>query len=115
MTNRIDHTDCLHEATAKDRAACRKDRASAAAALEVLILALFDAMPATGEIRDWLTYGASCFGDTYTSDRREAALALLAYFGPSGDEDRDASRRRNGYLVTTDAYEIRRTILRRAS
>lgn len=123
MTNRIDHKDCLHEATSKDRAACRKARASQDAAHEVLIQALLDAMPENDGLGyDWLMRGASIFGGYAGHEvlktpitRREAAEALLSYFGPSGDEDRDARRRANGYTVTTSASQIRSIILRRCS
>lgn len=113
MTNRIDHTNCDHEATPRDRAACRKAQAEAAAATEVLIQALFAAMP-EGELHDWLLRGAYTFASYEGSDRREAAEALLSYFGPVGEAE-DARRRANGYIVTTDASTIRRTILRRHS
>ena len=115
MTNNTAHANCDHEATKAARAACRKARNSKAAAHEALIQALFEAMPAEGDYKDWLLYGGSAFGGVHTSDRREAAEALLAYFAPSGDEDRDARRRANGYTVTTSASTIRSIILRRAS
>lgn len=118
MTNRIDHTDCPHEATSKARAACRKDRAS----LETLINAQVDALLAAsaekamfGDDTKWVFYGARRFADFDGTDAREAAAALIAYFAPTGDADQDARRRANGYLVTEDPATMISTVLRAAS
>jgi hypothetical protein len=113
----INHTECEHESTSTARAACRKARASKDLATEAFINDLYTAMPANDGIlgHDWLLRGASSFANLHTADRRMAAIALIAYFGPSGDDATDDNRRRNGYTITTDAYAIRRIILRRAS
>lgn len=116
MTNRIDHKDCLHEATSKDRAACRKARREAETAHEVLVQALFEAMPSNDLGGDWLLRGAAKFNTDEAPvlgrNRRQAADALISYFAPSGDQARDDYRRRNGYIITTSASQIRSIILR---
>jgi hypothetical protein len=105
-TTRTAHQDCTHEATKAARTSCRKDRASGlAAAREAL-----DIITAR-----WALTGASNFTDYKGSDPLEATIALLAYFGPSGDEAQDARRRANGYIITTSAATIRSIILRRNS
>ena len=106
-TNRTAHTNCDHEATPAARAKCRKLRKAAAQAHLDAQAAVIDALG-----QEWLFKAASRFGKVRTSDSLEAADAVIAYFFPSGDEDKDARRRANGYTVTTSAYEIRRIVLR---
>lgn len=112
MTNRIDHKDCLHEATSKDRAACRKWHAEREAFVDEILAAL----PSDDFLHDWCLRGANRFHIDDRPEqgwnRREAAHQLAKYFAPSGDEDRDANRRRNGHTITTSASQIRSIILR---
>ena len=118
MTNRIDHKDCLHEATSSARAICRKARREAEAAHEALVQALFEAMPSNDRFGiDWLLRGAAKFNTDEVQpengrNRRQAADALISYFAPSGDQAKDDYRRRNGYIITTSASQIRSIILR---
>lgn len=109
------HANCDHEFTKAARATCRKVRAEAANERNTWIDALLAAMPENDLGIDWLVRGAQNFSDYRGDNRIEAANALLDYFAPSGDEARDASRRRNGYVITTDAYRIRSIILTRNS
>jgi len=88
-----------------------KARVEAAAKIDTLLQVLDDRFLG----RNWVFSGAARFADNYTKDPREAAAAVLAYFAPSGDESRDAYRRRNGYTITTDTGIIRHIILRAAS
>jgi hypothetical protein len=117
------HADCYHDSTKSERAKCRRERAQALAA-ETAAQAL--RATAANELIEvlgasWVTKGAITFTDfTYADSQApgaelEAALALLAYFAPSGDADEDARRLRNGYTITTDPHTIRRIILRRFS
>lgn len=120
MTN---HRDCDHDATKAARARCRKARAQAheaeVAAQAARLVAANELIEVLGA--NWVTKGAMAFTDfTYADSQApgadlEAALALLAYFAPSGDADEDARRLRNGYTITTDPHTIRRIILRRFS
>lgn len=117
------HADCYHDSTKSERAKCRRERAQAAqaeaAAHAARLIAANELIEVLGA--NWVTKGAITFTDfTYADSQApgadvEAALALLAYFAPSGDEDADRRRRANGYTITTSAYEIRRIILRRFS
>lgn len=108
------HANCLHESTKADRAACRKATADLMVRAQTLISVL-DADNITSA--DWVGYAASRFADVdlRTTDRLDQALAVLAYFAPTGDDDRDARRRANGYTITTDPRTIRSIILRAAS
>lgn len=122
-TNKNSHRDCYHDATKNERAKCRRERAQAAqveaAERAARLIAANELIVVLGA--NWVTKGAITFTDfTYADSQApgadlEAALALLAYFAPSGDEDHDRRRRANGYTITTSAYEIRRIILRRFS
>ena len=122
-TNKNTHADCYHDSTKSDRAKCRRERAQTAqveaAAHAARLIAANELIGVLGA--NWVTKGAITFADfTYADSQApgadlEAALALLAYFAPSGDEDTDRRRRANGYTITTSAYEIRRIILRRFS
>lgn len=122
-TNKNTHADCYHDSTKSDRAKCRRERAQAAQAEVAERAARLVAANELIEVlgANWVTKGAITFTDfTYADSQApgadlEAALALLAYFAPSGDEDHDRRRRANGYTITTSAYEIRRIILRRFS
>lgn len=107
------HSNCDHPATKAGRAACRKARATGQVEAQALI-AFFDSCSNTLGI-DWVIRGAARFGSYQGTDRMEAAAALVAYFAPSGDDARDADRRRNGYTITTSPSEIRSIILRAAS
>ncbi len=109
------HANCDHDTTKAARATCRKNRAQVDTAHEALISSLLDAMPANELGYDWVIRGAQGFSNYQGSDRREAAEALLTYFAPTDDEASNARRRANGYLLTTDAYAIRRAILHRNS
>jgi len=114
MTN---HRDCDHPATKAARAKCRKARTEAAAKVDTAALELIsyiDSRPNFGGI-DWVLRGAGAFGSYQGEDRTEAARALLDYFGPSGDEDEDRSRIRNGYTITTSPSTIFSIICRRFS
>lgn len=98
-TNRTSHTDCTHEATKAARAACRKARAAGPSAEVLELVRLADG--------DWilqgsLFYAASRFAGVRTDDALEAATAVVAHFAPSGDEAKDARRRANGWIITTD-------------
>lgn len=121
--NNTSHADCYHDSTKSERAKCRRERAQALAA-EVAAQAL--RVTAANELIEvlgasWVTKGAITFTDFTYADSQvpgaelEAALALLAYFAPSGDADEDARRLRNGYTITTDPHTIRRIIFRRFS
>lgn len=104
------HANCTHPATKADRLACRKaHQANLTKALD--LLAYFDARR---DYNDWVLMGAQRFGNFEGSaqDRTAAALSLLTYFAPSGDEATDARRRANGYTITTSPAEIRSIILR---
>jgi hypothetical protein len=114
-TNRTAHQDCDHEATKAARAACRKAKASAAKAQEGKLADIIAAFATRGDDLNWLFIAARTFPQVKTDDRFEAAAAVLDYFGPSGDEAQDARRRANGYIVTTDPYEMVRITLRRHS
>jgi hypothetical protein len=123
MTKPMTHRDCYHEATKAARTACRRERAAQAQAEVATQAARLVAANELIEVlgADWVKKGAITYTDfTYADSQApgadlEAALALLAYFAPSGDEDRDRRRRANGYTITTSPYEIRRIILRRFS
>lgn len=122
-TRRTAHSECYHDATKAARAQCRRERAQAeeieAAAQAARLVAANELIEVLGA--SWVTKGAITFTDFTYADSQvpeaevPAALALLAYFAPSGDEDYDRRRRANGYTITTSAYEIRRIILRRFS
>lgn len=122
-TNKNSHADCYHDSTKSERAKCRRNRAQVAqveaAERAARLIAANELIGVLGA--NWVTKGAITFTDfTYADSQApgadlEAALALLAYFAPSGDEDHDRRRRANGYTITTSAYEIRRIILRRFS
>ena len=119
MTNRIDHTDCLHEATSKDRAACRKAKADTSAALALAVATLLEVFASRTMDWDsdtkWVFYAARRFASYEGSDATEAATAVLSYFAPSGDEDRDRNRKANGYTITTDPHTMVSITLRAAS
>jgi len=117
MTNRIDHTNCDHDRTSAARAICRKARATQVDAKAKAIAELLKVLDEgyTPRPNHWVFYGASHFAQVEVDTPEEAADALLAHFAPSGDEATDARRRANGYIITTDAHEIRRIILRAAS
>lgn len=107
------HTNCDHEATPRDRAACRKDRASGIA--EAIRLLDFLNEGNAFEPDKWVWYGARRFARYEGTDRIEAAKALLLHFAPSGNDLADDARRRNGYTITTDFRTIRSIIFRAAS
>lgn len=108
----MNHTNCTHPKTSAARAACRKARAANAQTDAIRdLIAAFDRV---GDYNDWLAYAARAFADFHGTDRMEQATAVLAYFAPV-DAETDAYRRRNGYLVTSDARTIVSTTLRRAS
>lgn len=121
--NNTSHADCYHDSTKSERAKCRRERAQAlaveTAAQAARLVAANELIEVLGA--SWVTKGAITFTDfTYADSQApgaelEAALALLAYFAPSGDADEDARRLRNGYTITTDPHTIRRIILRRFS
>lgn len=114
MTNTMNHTDCDHPRTKAARAACRKARAKVdTQALDLLeVFSISDYM---GRPDHWVFYAARRFASYEGTDRIAAARAVLDYFLPSGDEDRDERRRANGYTITTDLYTMRTITLRAAS
>lgn len=114
----IDHRNCAHEATSKDRAACRKARAEAAASRTTCIADLIEVFNEARYIpspNHWIWYAAQRFAHYEGTDLNEAAAAILDHFYPSGDEAQDARRRANGYLITESAYHMLQTTLHAAS
>lgn len=101
------HADCDHDLTPAARAACRKVRKAAIAAHIEERANLIQVLR-----NEWVFKAASRFGKVRTDDINEAADAVIAYFAPSGDDDKDARRRANGYTVTTNAHTIRSIVLR---
>lgn len=115
MTTTMTHSNCDHPSTKAARAACRKARSFATAIREGHLADLIAVFASKGDDLRWLFRAADAFAQVRTSDRFEAAAAVLDYFAPSGDADRDAHRKANGYLVTSDPYAMLRAILRRSS
>jgi hypothetical protein len=112
--NRIDHSNCSHDRTARDRAACRASRSSRQA-LKADLIRIFNEANYIPSENYWIWYAARHFG-SYTGDDLDiAAGAILSYFLPSGDDAQDANRRRNGYTITEDIYTMLRITLRAAS
>lgn len=107
------HADCDHEKYAPAYRACREARAERVELVSAILRYFDERRPS--EYGDWLMSGASRFGDYHGSSRYEAAVTLLGYFFPEGDETFLAYRRRNGYTVTSDPATIRSVILRAAS
>lgn len=112
-TNRISHTDCTHEATKAARTACRKARMALRVEAAALIGIFNQGYAPSPDY--WVWYAARHFADYRGADLEEAALAVLAYFRPSGNEARDARRKANGYTITTDIHTMRSITLRAAS
>ena len=110
----IDHRNCDHEATSKDRAACRKARAVRDSRAFDLIRDFNSTsyQPATNY---WVFYAANKFAGYQGDIVLEAAHAILDYFSPSGDEAKDNRRRANGYLVTDHIPTMLSTTLHAAS
>lgn len=106
------HADCDHERTPAARAACRKARKAAAAERVEARASLIKALGGDMQYDRWVFKAASRFGKVRTSDIDEAADAVLDYFLPSGDDDKDARRRANGYTITTSPHTMRSIILR---
>ncbi|AWY05220.1 hypothetical protein SEA_MARGARET_40 [Gordonia phage Margaret] len=104
------HANCDHDRTPAARAICRKAQRAVAAKRQADIAEMIRVV---GD--RWVFRGASMFTRTHTDDLAVAADALYNYFAPTGDDARDRARRANGYVVTTSAQVIRRTVLYAAS
>jgi hypothetical protein len=115
----LDHTDCAHEATKKDRAACRKAHAELAdittRQIDDLLEVFAERASGLASPTHWVFYAARRFADYRGEDPRQAAWAVLEYFTPSGDDEADARRIRNGYTITTNIHTMLRITLRAAS
>ena len=116
MTTHADHD---HEATRAARAACRKAIAAAEVAdhkaRTELVRVLNKGYQYSNLENGWLFYAARRFADYRGSDLAEAVTAVQSYFYPSGDQNKDDYRRRNGYTITDNPYTIRSIIVRAAS
>lgn len=112
-TNRISHANCPHEATRAARAACRKAQNDLLVKAHAL-LGIFNEGYAPRPDH-WVWYAAHHFTDYRGDDRVEAALQVLDYFLPSGNDAWDARRKANGYTITTDIHTMRSITLRSAS
>lgn len=110
----INHANCSHEATPKDRAACRKARAARESRAFDLIRD-FNSTSYSPATNYWVFYAANRFAGYQGNVPLEAALAILDYFSPSGDEAKDDRRRANGYLVTDHIPTMLSTTLHAAS
>jgi len=108
------HANCTHPATKAARATCRKNRAAGPSAQ---VLELIEVLNRGYSPRPnhWVFFAASRFAQIHTDDVFAAAEAVLAYFAPSGDDAQDDRRRRNGYIITQDPYQIRLIAGRAAS
>ena len=113
MTTTIDHTNCDHEATKVARAACRKARTARTALCAELIEVFNEGSYPTPH--HWVWYAARRFAKYEGDDLYEAADSILTHFLPSGDEEKDAYRRRNDYIITEDLHRMRSITLRAAS
>lgn len=115
----LDHTDCAHEATKKDRAACRKAHAELAEITTRQIDDLLEVFASRASYLSsptyWVFWAARQFAHYKGDDPRQAAWAVLEYFTPSGDEEADNRRRRNGYTITTNIHTMLSITLRCAS
>lgn len=113
----LNHTDCPHPATKKDRAACRKERAQATATRTAQVADLIEVFTAGWEPHPnhWIWYAARRFASYDGDNLLEAANAILDHFHPSGDAATDDNRRRNGYIITENPHFMRSITLRSAS